>query len=480
MKQKEIIQNITITVCIGILMIFCFSILARLLTRQVLVEKLNLSNTFIRLIFWDNEDMTQIPYDNIDELELNGETTVSNMAKPLWRDLYPFKETDRYNEAIKASDANQEYNSQGITMLRPLQFLDGYKNKIASVEAKVERYTTELLMGYEYFRVGLTKYEKMILWNVSKYSEENDVVELIDGQLTTFNADGDITANILSFKAFSEFCEEQGTNLVYVQSPYKISKYTDVNISGVMDFSNQNADRFIEGIKDCNVKILDLRDCIYEQGLNHHDLFYVTDHHWKGETGLWASSEVVKFLAKNYSVELDDFLLLPENFTYVVYEKIHMGSCGRALLADNIEADDLTLAYPRYNTSFTYEIPSIELYKEGDFSIMYDMSKVENKNWHANAAYSVYNWADNAITKIHNNQNNNGYKLLIIKDSFVNCVAPFVAITTEDVEILDLRGFSGSVETYVEQSKPDCVIVMYNPGAMAGVKWNHQSLFDFR
>lgn len=480
MKQKEIIQNITTTVCIGILMIFCLSILARSIARQVLFEKLHLSNIFVQWIFWDNEDMAKIPYESVEGVEPDEKNGVSDIAKPLWRDLYPFRDTDRYNEAIKASDTDQNYNLHGITMIRPLQCFDEYKSKIARVETKIEQYTTELLMGYEYFRTGLTKYEKLLLWNVSKYSAENDVVELADGHLTTFNANTDVTASILSFKAFSEFCEEQGTDLVYIQSPYKISKYTDINISGVMDFSNQNADRFMEGIRDCNVEILDLRDCIYEQGLNHHDLFYITDHHWKGEAGLWAAREVVKFLSGKYDIAMDDSLLSPEKFTYVVYEKIHMGSCGRALLADNIEADDLALAYPCYDTSFTYEIPSVELYKQGDFSIMYDMSKVENRNWHANAAYSVYNWADNAITKIHNNYNSNGYKLLIIKDSFVNCVAPFVAVATEDVEILDLRGFSGSVETYVEKSKPDCVIVMYNPGAVAGVNWNHQSLFDFR
>ena len=49
------------------------------------------------------------------------------------------------------------------------------------------------------------------------------------------------------------------------------------------------------------------------------------------------------------------------------------------------------------------------------------------------------------------------------------------------MDVIDLRSFDGSLETYINMSKPDTVILLYNPGVEGKIDWDsHTSLFDFR
>ena len=70
-------------------------------------------------------------------------------------------------------------------------------------------------------------------------------------------------------------------------------------------------------------------------------------------------------------------------------------------------------------------------------------------------------------------------KILIIKDSMVNTVLPFLSMGLKDITLLDIRHFNGSVRRYVEDCKPDIVIVMYKPSYVP-IVWNHKDKFDFR
>jgi len=46
---------------------------------------------------------------------------------------------------------------------------------------------------------------------------------------------------------------------------------------------------------------------------------------------------------------------------------------------------------------------------------------------------------------------------------------------------LDLRHFTGSVETFILDTKPDAVIVMYPPDNVHEINWEtHEDTFDFR
>jgi hypothetical protein len=94
--------------------------------------------------------------------------------------------------------------------------------------------------------------------------------------------------------------------------------------------------------------------------------------------------------------------------------------------------------------------------------------------------YGAYLYGDNPLLVIHNNFLHGNKKILIIKDSFVNNLAPFLSLGIEHIDMLDLRHFTGSIKTYIKQTQPDMVIVMYNPSALAMDDSAHKRMFDFR
>lgn len=56
----------------------------------------------------------------------------------------------------------------------------------------------------------------------------------------------------------------------------------------------------------------------------------------------------------------------------------------------------------------------------------------------------------------------NGKKLLIVKDSYAHCFAPFAANHFESVILLDLRYYKGNVGELMEQNGVTDVQVLYN------------------
>ena len=68
-------------------------------------------------------------------------------------------------------------------------------------------------------------------------------------------------------------------------------------------------------------------------------------------------------------------------------------------------------------------------------------------------------------------------KILFLTESFSDVVMPFLACNYSEVEELDLRCFTGSLEKYIEESKPDAVVILYS--AYDFNAGTHMDLFNF-
>lgn len=51
----------------------------------------------------------------------------------------------------------------------------------------------------------------------------------------------------------------------------------------------------------------------------------------------------------------------------------------------------------------------------------------------------------------------------MIGDSFDNCVFPFLSLGIQHVDSMDVRHFTGSVQSYVRETQPDIVLVVREP-----------------
>lgn len=81
--------------------------------------------------------------------------------------------------------------------------------------------------------------------------------------------------------------------------------------------------------------------------------------------------------------------------------------------------------------------------------------------------YNTYMYG-NTIAEIRNLHNADGAKLLIIGDSFTNVAEPFLALGFSKLDCIDLRTFTGSLQSYITQNGPyDAVLILYNPDLSA-------------
>lgn len=55
-----------------------------------------------------------------------------------------------------------------------------------------------------------------------------------------------------------------------------------------------------------------------------------------------------------------------------------------------------------------------------------------------------------------------GKKLLLIKDSFAHCIAPFLAAHYQKIHLLDMRYYRASVQDYIEENGIDEVLILYS------------------
>lgn len=454
--KKGRIKFFIMRLCMAVLICFMGIAAARFLTRQLLVEKLHMDNAFTRLIFWGNPGLGVI---EISEDPAEEEETLPTID---WQQLYPFCGEN----ALPSHGQDEE---KGILI------------KIGAIKSSLEKYTNKLLPGYQQYVEAANQYESIIGWNLLVYNEYNGVVKLDDDYLVGFMGEQDVSENIEALLNLYDFCQENGIGFLYVQAAGKISPEQDVEIAGKLDFSNSNVDQLLKGLEENKVPYLDIRQNIAKEEQDYHTFFYATDTHWKAETGLWVAGILAETLNNDYGIEINEECLLPENFTEVIYEDWFLGAQGKKITLSQTNPEDFCLLYPNYQTSLHYCIPDINLDAEGDFAITYDMSNIETRDYYNLNPYAAYNYGNHPLITIHNENVENGRKILFIKDSYANVVTPFLALGTEDVEILDLRRFNGSLETYIQLSRPDVVIVLYNPDSIQKVPNDaHLSTFDFR
>ena len=297
-------------------------------------------------------------------------------------------------------------------------------------------------------------------WTVESYDDES-VITLDDGYHVGTIWKMDVSSYTENICELNSFLKEKNMPFLYAALPGKISK-ADEEVSGVIDFSNQNYDAILQGIQDDGVEVLDFRENMSETFDDHHAQFFVTDHHWKPETGLWAAGELAKYLNENYGYEFDLQKFDSENFRKETYEDIFLGSSGRELTLSVAEPEDINLLYPNYDVNLTIEIPVLNLHKTGDFSVVYSYEWLERGDYYRTSPYAAYlHGGDISVIKLTNNDCDNDRSLLVVGDSMDNSMLPFLALGVKHITAIDLRAFTGSLRGYVEQlgQQYDMVIV---------------------
>ena len=457
MQKMKKSQTVFAVICLGFLVLMLLSVCLRYGTRAILIERMGMDNWFTRLVMFDAEHLTATTEGGDNDTEVEVVTD--------WEALYPHTEDIQIHEA--------EDTERSETRVEAMM---GLLNSAAT------EYTTTHLMFYDSFVSAALRCESLLQWNYVTYSEYNGIVELPDGWLYGYQEIKDMSEQAESTKSLADFCEDQGAEFLYIQAPQKITAEEDPDICGVLDFSVQNADNFLAALQENDIQTLDLRELLKEDGMTRQKIFYRTDHHWRSGTGLWAAGKILSYLQDNYGYDSNPERLVTDLFTEELYPAYFLGSQGKKVKVENTEPDDFVLYYPTYETSLHLKIPGLGLDETGDMTVCYDMEQVSEIGYYNKSPYHTYSYGDNALIRIENLLDDDGLRALLLHDSFSDCVIPFLSLGIEYLDAIDLRHFTGSLETFIEETRPNIVIALYNPSEYkTGIDWTKcKDLFDFR
>ncbi|MBO4727316.1 MAG: hypothetical protein J5631_02705, partial [Spirochaetaceae bacterium] len=330
--------RLCLVILFAFLLTYCLRISARVYTK--LTKK---TNKIVQLILFDRDDLS------------NNNKKIGESFE--WSTFYPFGEQYLTDEPIKLAPrkySNKQKSDNSKIQQKKIKVLkNGHLfDKIVDSEKKLEKWIPENCIKRYFFLEKANYIETLVKWNLTN-DNYNATENIGNGHFSGFCEEINVDELSKSIIRFSRFLKNENIPFLYVQAPYKICKY-DTNFSGIFDFSNQNADAVLENLKLNDLDILDLRDVIHAQNKNHYDLFFRTDHHWKPETGFWATNEIIKKINSDYNLKLN--LLKEEDFSFKYFNKTLLGSYGKKITKAKTEPDDFTLIIPKKEYQIHFEV----------------------------------------------------------------------------------------------------------------------------
>jgi hypothetical protein len=168
-------------------------------------------------------------------------------------------------------------------------------------------------------------------------------------------------------------------------------------------------------------------------------LYYRTDHHWTA-AGMKRAYDALPTPFGGYQGQTQRF---SDRFWGSTYSR----TLDPAAVADSVAL------FPVADT--------VAAEADGVSIPVYDLSAADRKD-----KYSVYLGGNHGLVKLTGGCQN-GKTLLVLKDSFANCLAPLLTADFETVLLVDLRYFPGTVRTLVDQAQPDALLFVYEMSGLA-------------
>ena len=172
-------------------------------------------------------------------------------------------------------------------------------------------------------------------------------------------------------------------------------------------------------------------------------LYYSTDHHWKGTTAFTAYRALCGQMGIDSAFSEDDLTLRKIDSFYGSY----YSKCKKAGTAPD------TLLF--YDLPFAVQAEVDGEQKEG----WYDPSQLEKRD-----KYGAFLYGNGGLTVLRKagQTPQNPTRILLIKDSFSNCLAPLFLSSFDEVYFVDPRSYPSGMTALCEEKNFDQILVLYN------------------
>ena len=265
-----------------------------------------------------------------------------------------------------------------------------------------------------------------------------------------------------SLEAEAEGLQETvgGAPILWMYAPRKEEIYA-ADLPGSWPSGYPAAHDAIIGAWTGHGTVVDLTDLVA-----HHasagDAYFRTDHHWTAQVAREAADEAANALAaQGIEVGAD-----PRTYSPVTAAMPFYGSTGRLVTAGAVAPDEFTYPEPRGGFQATMclddecGLPTI------------DPARLDSPNLYANR-YAAFIGGDNALVTIVNDAPWAKGRVLLLKDSYGDAFATYLAERVQELDVVDERHYDGvPLDVLVDRLKPDAVIVLHNPLTLLSEPFN--------
>lgn len=314
-----------------------------------------------------------------------------------------------------------------------------------------------------FFLEAGNRYERLIRWNVPTLEPAGEPFNLTATYLgrTFYVRPNERQGLIRQVERAMEAIAVRGIPATYVVPPSRYSQ-RDVWFDGVFNFENDVQDAIVSNLTARGWDVLDLREKLESAGIDPHDAFFATDHHFTSETGLWTAQVLAGHLRERWRIPLNAEALDDSRFRSRIYRRLFLGSIGKRRTLARCEPDDIGMLGTTAPVDFELTIPDKKVHARGNSKSLIWWDCLRRGSLYRNNPYMAYLRSDNPLVTVRNHSCTNGVRLLLLSDSIDNVVVPHLACAASETVTIDLRHYRASLEAYLEGNRFDAVLLFWS------------------
>ncbi len=305
---------------------------------------------------------------------------------------------------------------------------------------KTESYISDHFAG----RIGWIKARTVLETSLGK--RERNGIYILDNRLAEKIPESDYSSVDKAIAAINKFAEGNDIPVFTMIVPTSAEIYADE-----LPENAPNADQkeFIDYVYQNLGKSVNTID-VYQTMFSNRDdyIYYRTDHHWTTMGAYLAYAAAGKKMGYDpVPPELFDIEHAGIDFIGTFYSKT---------LYDGVEKDTIDFYHPNVGSRVTEVAITSDFGKEpAIYESMYFREYLDKKD-----KYASFLGTNVPIVDIKSD--NGGGKLLVIKDSYAHCYAPFLTQHYSEITLVDMRYINMPLNKVLDMGEYDQALILYN------------------
>ena len=233
----------------------------------------------------------------------------------------------------------------------------------------------------------------------------------------------------------------------------------------VLDYSDEIAAEIVERMSRTDIPMLDSRDVLTATGLDLSQYLMYTDQHWATRASLIMAQRIAQELSDMTGIDLHAERLDISQFNTETYPKLFLGKYGQRIGPWNIDPDDITIYWPKYDTRIRRYTNYLGDITEIEGSFYDSVIRWKYLQPDAGRTWNIKAYFDYGLTENHDiytNHDGAPCTILLLKDSYSASIGSFLSLVADNVVAVDLRRSERTLQEWIDACKPDAVVVAYS------------------